>query len=118
MKTNPFDYNKAIDQKTEMESIMDFVPYLTIHSYSNHLDTCLLANELNTRPNLPPLAQYDFLYETVRKGRRFGKWFKPEENPHLELVMNHFQFSKSKALEALQVLTQSELKAIKELHDK
>ena len=109
---NPFDYVKAIESKTQVNDMSGYVPYLANHSLSNHLDTVLIANEMNTRPNLPPIAQYDFLYGAVRKGRRWGKWNKPQEHPHLEVVMKHFGYSKQKALEALTVLTQSDLCAI------
>ena len=114
---NPFDYVKAIESKTQVSDMSKYVPYLANHSLSNHLDTVLMANEMNCHPNLPPLAQYDFLYGTVRKGRRFGKWHKPAENPHLEIVMKYFGYSKQKALEALTVLTQSDIKHIIEKMD-
>ena len=70
----------------------------------------MLANTMNCHPNLPPDVQYDFLYHTVRKAQRYGKWHKPEEHPHLETVMKYFCYSKQKALEALKVLTQSDIK--------
>ena len=118
MKTNPFDYVTAIYEKKTIESMAGFSPYLCNHSLSNNLDTCLLGNEMNTHPNLPPVAQYDFLHGSVRKGKRWGKWNKPKEHPHLELVMNHFKYNKQKALEALTVLTQSDIRAIIEMSDK
>ena len=116
-KLNPFEYVTAIYEKKAIGSMAGFNPYLCNHSLSNNLDTCLLANEMNTHPNLPPEAQYDFLFETVRKGKRWGKWNKPTEHPHLELVMNHYGYNKQKALQALSVLTQSDIKAIIELND-
>ena len=118
MVMNPFDYVNAIYEKKTINDLAGFNPYLCNHSLSNHLDTCLIANEMNTHPNLPPLAQYDFLYGAVRKGKRWGKWFKGEDPPHLELIMNHFKYNKQKALEALSVLTQKDIKAIIELQDK
>ena len=117
MKTNPFVYVTAIYEKKTIESMAGFNPYLCNHSLSNNLDTCLLGNEMNTHPNLPPEAQYDFLYGTVRKGKRYGRWNKPKEHPHLELVMKYFGYNKQKALEALTVLTQSDIRAIIEQQD-
>ena len=118
MKMNPFDYVKAIEAKTKVSDMSGFVPYLANHSLSNNMDTVLLANEMNCHPDLPPECQYDFLYGTVRKARRFGKWHKPVENPHLELVMNHYQVNKEKALEMLSVLQQSDIKRLIEIADK
>ena len=117
MKINPFDYVKAIESKSSMDDMSGYVPYLTNHSLSNHLDTVMLANEMNQRPNLPPECQYDFLHGTVRKGRRYGKWHKPEEHPHLEVVMEYFSYSKQKALQALQVLTQKDIRDIIDASD-
>ena len=114
---NPFDYVTAIYEKKTIDEVAGYNPYLTIHSLSNNLDTVLLCNEMNVRSNLPPEAQYDFLYGTVRKGRRWGKWNKPTEHPHLELVMKHFKYSKQKALEALTVLTQGDLRQIAQLYE-
>ena len=117
-KPNPFDYVRAITDKVSLSDISGYVPYLTNHSLSNNLDTVMLANEMNTHPNLPPVCQYDFLNGTIRKGKRWGKWNKPTEHPHLELVMAHFCYNKQKALQALTVLTQSDIKAIIESQDK
>ena len=115
---NPFEYVKAIESKTKVSDLTGYVPYLANHSLSNHLDTVLMANEMNCYPNLPPQCQYDFLYGTVRKGKRFGKWHKPEVNPHLETVMEYFGYSRHKALEALTVLSQSDIKRMLDAMDK
>ena len=113
----PFSYVEAIYTKSVIGSMAGFNPFLCVWSLSNNLDTCLLGNEMNTHPNLPPEAQYDFLYGAVRKGKRYGKWNKPTEHPHLELVMEYFGYNKQKALEALTVLTQSDIRAIIEKQD-
>ena len=114
---NPFDYPKAINEKKTIDDLAGFNPYLCNWSLSNTLDTVLIANEMNAMPNLPPEAQYDFLYGAVRKGKRWGKWHKPQEHPHLELVMKHFNYSKQKALQALTVLTQGDLRQIAQLYE-
>ena len=116
-KLNPFDYVKAINEKKEMEHVRDYNPYLTNRALSYHLDTVMIANEMNKHHRLPPECQFDFLYHTVRKGRRFGGWYKEEENPHLEMVMEYYNYSKQKALAALKVLTRSDLKQIAEKMD-
>lgn len=117
-KLNPFDYVTAIYEKQTVREMAGYNPFLANHSLSNNLDCSLLANEMNTHPNLPPECQYDFLWHAVKKGRRWGKWNKPTEHPHLEMVMNHFNINKQKALEALTVLSQRELRVIAELQDK
>lgn len=118
MAVNPFDYVKAINEKKTLLEPSGFNSYLAIRSFSYHLDTVLVANEMNKYPDLPPEVQYAFLYENIRKGRRFSPWYKEQEVPHLEMVMEYYNYSKQKALAALQVLTQSDLREIKTKLDK
>ena len=114
---NPFDYVKSINYKNYIDHVRDYNSFLTNRSLSYHLDTTLLANEMNRYPNLPPICHYDFLFHTVKKGRRFSKWYKEEESPNLQVVMEYFNYSKQKALAALQVLTQDNLREIKQRMD-
>ena len=118
MTTNPFDLVKAINEKKTVQSSADYNPFLSNVSFSYHLDCVLIANEMNAHPNLPVECQYDFMFGSIRKGKRFCPWHKPEENPYLEVVMEYYNYSKAKALEALQVLTQSDLRDIKQKLDK
>ena len=112
-KLSPFDYIRSINEKTKIDDVGGYVPYITVNNFSYSLDTVLLANELNCHPNLPPQCQFDFLFHSVKKGKRFNKWIKTEEVQDLELIMNYYQISKAKALEALQVLTQEDITKIK-----
>ena len=114
---NPFDFVKSINEKKPMEPT-GYNPYLTNMAFSQTLDTVLLANEMNQRPNLPAEMQYDFLYATVRKGKRFGNWYKEPTVPHLEVIMEYYGYSKLKALQALEVLTQDNIRDIIDSMDK
>jgi hypothetical protein len=109
---NPFDYVRAINEKREVPHLYDFNPFLAIGSLSYSLDTVMLANEMNRFPNLHPDLQYVFLYEAVRKGKRFQKWHKPVVPAHVDAVMEYYDYSHAKALEALQVLTQDNIRDI------
>ena len=109
---NPFDYVKAINEKKEIEHLRDYNPFLVNRSLSYSMDTVMLANEMNMYPRLPPEMQYDFLYDTVRRARRYTKWVKVQDPPHLEAVQEYYGYSKEKALTALQVLTQDNIRDI------
>jgi hypothetical protein len=109
---NPFDYVKAINEKKPVEHLEGYNPFLTNMSLSYTLDTVMLANEMNRFPNLHPHLQFKFLYGAVRRGRRYGKWYKAVEAPHLDAVMEYYGYSRQKALEALQVLTQDNIRDI------
>ena len=112
MAVNPFDYVRAINEKRNIDDPTQYVPYLSNIAFSYSLDTVMLANEMNCHPNMPPECQFDFMNGTVKKGSRYNKWHKDEEHPHLEMVMQYFNYSKQKALQALQVLTQDNIRDI------
>ena len=118
MKINPFEFVRAINEKQTVQSTAHYNPYLSNNSLSYHLDCVLVANEMNRYPNLPGECQFDFLYGTIRKGRRFAPWHKSENPPFLEEVMEYYNYSRPKAMEALQVLTQADLREIKTKLDK
>ena len=107
---NPFDYVRSINEKKGVEHLYDYNPYLANIAFSYAQDTILLANEMNRLPLTPPEVQYGFLYDSVRRGKRFNKWHKPKEYPHLKVVMDYYGYSKEKAIQALQVLSQSDIK--------
>ena len=109
---NPFDYVRAINEKREVPHLYDFNPFLANGSLSYSVDTVMLANEMNRLPNLDAELQYRFLYEAVRKGKRFQKWHKPVPPAHVDAVMEYYGYSHAKALEALQVLTQDNIRDI------
>ncbi len=109
---NPFEYVKAINEKKQVEHLREYNPYLANRSLSYNLDTVLLANEMNQYPRLPPEMQYHFYYETVRREKRYSKWVKVNDPPHLEAVQEYYGYSREKALAALQVLTQQDIKDI------
>ena len=118
MSSNPFDYVKSINEKTQyIDHVRDYNAYLTNQALSYSMDTIMFANEMNQYPNLPAECQYDFLYHVVRKGKRYSKWYKADEVPNLELVMEYFGYNKSKALEALTVLSQRDIKEIRQSLD-
>ena len=110
MAINPFDYVKAINEKKDVEHPYDYNPFLSNMSFSYSADTVMLANEMNRLHCIPPDAQFKFMFHAVRKGKRYSPWHKEPERPHLETVMKYYGCSKSKALQALQVLTQENIR--------
>ena len=109
---NPFEYVKAINEKRPVPHLYEYNPFLANGSLSYSLDTVLLANEMNRLPNLDPGLQFKFLFESVRKGKRFQKWHKPVVPAHVDAVMQYYGYSHAKALEALKTLTQDNIRDI------
>ena len=112
MSIGPFEYVKSINEKKRIDDLSGYNPYLTNRAFAFHIDTVLYAEEMNQLHHLSPDLQYDFMYHSIRRGKRFG--FPPKaEDPHnLDVVMEYFQFSKEKALDALRVLTLNDISSI------
>lgn len=121
--SNPFDYvnsilqtkkNLIVDEQTEK----DYVPFLTNRSLSYHLDCIMYANEMNKRSFIDKKMQFDFFINTVRsKKRPFAKWVKSEKSEDLECIKQIYNFSNSKAREALRLLSKDQLQQLKEMTD-
>jgi|694.fasta_scaffold01222_42 hypothetical protein len=121
---NPFEFVKSINEKTgnilEQNSDLEkaYTPFLVNRGLSFTPDTILSANEMNAAPFLDKRMQYDYLYSTVRKKKRYAKWIKAEQDDLEDLVVEHFQVSRRRAAEYLALLTDRDLQEIKERNNK
>lgn len=88
----------------------DYKPFLINRGLSQHVDTIFFANEMNKCPHLSKRMQHDFLFYSVTKKKRYGKWAKGEDidNETIELIMKRYKVSRNKALEYYQILSKSE----------
>ena len=119
MKISPFDFVKSINTKSGyIEELTGYNPYLTNACFSMHMDTIMLAEEMNQAHWLSPELQYDFYYYGVRRGKRFGFPPKVKEDPNLQLIQEYFQYSAVKAQQALDLLTDKDIKDIRNKMDK
>ena len=97
----PNDYIKA------------YSTFMVNRAFSQHIDTVMLANEMNQAWHLPVRMQYDFYHHTIRPSKRYGKWAKASNKSKVvELIMERYDYSRTKAE---QVADLYDSKAIKEL---
>jgi len=75
-------------------------------------DTCIAANEMNSRHHLDNKMQYDFLMDVVREGKRFNKWLKNDEE-NIEAIQKFFGYSLIKAKQTLSLLNDTQIDLIK-----
>ena len=122
--SNPFDYVNSILQNkkyliVDELSEKDYKPFLINRSLSYHKDCILYANEMNQRHLIDSKLQYDFLINTIRSQKRpFAKWAKKSEiGEDIECVKQIFNFSNSKAYEALRILNKEQIQKLKEKTD-
>ena len=113
-RLSPFDFVKSINEKTENliqvqpEVERDYLPYMVNRSLSFSPDTILYANSMNERWTLDKKLQYDFLYGSVRRRRRYDKWMKREEDEMLPLVVELYKVNQRRAAEYLSLLTEEQ----------
>jgi hypothetical protein len=119
---NPFDFVNSINstkqnmmRNTENDELAErgYNPFMTNRALSYHNDTIGLANEMNMRHEIDSVMQYEFLLNTVRSKKRYAKWHKKENDSDLELIKEFYNYSDTKALQALNVLSDKQLEQIK-----
>ena len=58
--------------------------------------------------------QFDYLSGSIRKRKRFSKWFKKEESRDMEIIKEMYNYSDAKAKEVMELLTPEQIKEIDE----
>jgi len=117
---NPFDYVNSINDGKDIIRTSDspamaekgYNPYMTNRALSYFPDTVMFANEMNTNHWADGLLQYDYLINTVRKRKRFSKWFKPESDD-LETIKEYYKVGSEVAKQYLRVLSADQLANLK-----
>lgn len=92
--------------------------YVINRCMSGHMDTILLANEMNINSHLDPKLQYDFFINIVRPKKRFAPWLRKDKLNSLELVKEYYGYSDEKARVALKILTDEQLNYIAKRMDR
>lgn len=124
---NPFDYLNAINH-TKEDVIRDsdnpelaeklYNPYLVNRGLSYFIDTIYLANEVNRRHHLANVMQFDFLINTIRKKKRYSKWHKLQHDDTIDAVMNYYGYSRDKARQVVDLLTEDQITQIRKSQSK
>jgi hypothetical protein len=114
-----FDYPKSIERKEyifDEDDAGNYNQFVINKNYSLHLDTVLLANEMNLMPPRRNKQHYDFLYYAVKKRpNRYSNWHKFEKELSLQTdIAELYNCSIAKANEIISVLTEPQLDALKE----
>lgn len=116
-----FDFLNAINDtkkdliKEDPHSEKDYVPFMVNRGLSYFGDTIMYANEMNTHASIPKKWQFDFYLNGIKKKKRFSKWSKKDStSDDLKLIMQQYDYSAKRAQEALDLLTDDQLKNIRE----
>lgn len=117
---SPFDFLNSINNTKlnlidkDPECVKKYNGFLVNRSLSYFPDTVFLSNEMNRLHHLDSKMQYDFLINIVRKKKRFSKWDKPDERADMECIKEYFGYSEQKAKQVIGLLTESQIKTIKQ----
>jgi hypothetical protein len=91
-----------------------YSPFMVNRALSYHRDTTLLANEMNLYPSTDKKLQYDFLLNIVRSSKRpYSKWLKKAKSSDLDTIKEYYGYSDAKAVEALKILSNDQIAAMK-----
>ena len=137
-KLTPFDFIKSINEGRKGEHLLkdckadqslehsnpeardkDYVPFIINRGLSYFKDTCIFANEMNLKSDIPARMQYDFYRNIVSPKRRFSKWGKKEKaNDDIKLIQKAYDYSRQKAEAVYPIFTKGQLNELRSLFDK
>lgn len=116
-----FDFLNAINDtkkdliKEDPHTEKDYVPFMVNRGLSYFGDTVMYANEMNMHASISKKWQFEFYLAGIKKKKRFSKWAKKEStSDDLKLIMQQYDYSAKRAQEALDMLTDEQLKSIRE----
>ena len=114
------DYLNAINYTKE--SLLDsddeqwekkYYPFIVNKCVAPFPDTVMLVNEINQLHHLDKRLQFDFLINSLRPRKRFTPWLKAKKLENLEYVKENYGYNNEKAKEALDILNDEQISAIK-----
>ena len=119
------DYLNAINhEKTNLMDTDDemwekkYPPFIVNKCLAPFPDTIFLVNEMNKHHQLDKKLQFDFLLNSLRTRKRFTPWLKASKQKNLEYVKEYYGYNNEKARSALKILSDVQIKAIKDSLDK
>ena len=112
--------NSITNGKTSVEVDGDYSQWRTNTILSNFKDTILYANEVNINSHITDQMHYDYLFNSIRKSKRWNKAETKEEKKQRErqeylisLVSEHYKYNTSRSKEVLKLLTPEQIEKIK-----
>ena len=110
---NSINLNKKDIITEDPDTEREYAPFIINKCMSGHLDTILLANEMNINHSLPKRLQYDFFLNSVRKKKRFSPWLRKDKIKNLDVVKQYYGYSNEKVTQVLRILTSEQIAFIR-----
>ena len=116
---NAINYTKKPLLDTEDEDWEKrYAPFIVNKCVAPFPDTVMLVNEINQLHHLDKRLQFDFLINSLRPRKRYTPWLKAKKLENLEYVKEYYGYNNEKAKEALDILNDEQISAIKRKLDK
>jgi hypothetical protein len=120
-RLSPFDFAKSINEKTEHlmkvqpETEKDYMPFMVNRALSFSPDAVLYANAMNTNWIVDKRMQYDFLFGSIRRRKRYDKWLKKDDIDELtvKVIMEYYQVGHKRAIEYLSMMTEEQKQTLR-----
>ena len=81
---------------------------------SGFQDTVMLVNEMNRNHFVDKDMQFHFLLNSIRSKKRFSPFLRANKLKDIECVKEYYGYSNDKAKSAIDILTNDQIKLIKE----
>ena len=108
--------NKDKNDLRETDSeLRGFDPFIINKGLMQAQNTMPFAQLMNRLPHIPKEYQYVFLKGAIPAHRGFAKWAKAAKEDRLKDVMAKTGYTKEKAMDAIRVLTDSQLDQLLEV---
>lgn len=114
-KPSVFDYVNEINNGKQNLLALDpslkssYNSFMINRALSQHHETVIAAQIMNYYHELDKDMQFEYLIQTIPKGKRFAKWAKEDKYEHLDDIMRWYKCSKQKALEIIELLDTNEV---------
>lgn len=118
-KVSLFDFVGDISQKKtyllDDDTNSVYTQFMVNKAFSQHIDTIMLASEMNKRPSLNNEMHHDFMFYAIDSKSRFGKWAKKQEGDAdlIKYLKEEYDINNEHALEYAKLLSEDDIKDIK-----
>ena len=112
---NAINFTKKDLMKSEDDLWKKKYPAFIVNKMlSGFSDTVMLVNEMNRNHFLDKDMQFQFLLNSIRTKKRYSPFLRANKLKEIECVKEYYGYSNDKAKSALDILTNDEIKLIKE----
>jgi len=108
-------YENSINTtKEKIDVEQDYDKFRTNRTLCNFVDTILYSNDMNINSHIDNQLHYDYLFYSVKKGKRFfKKGAKQKDNEDFKAVKEYYKYNDERVNEVLNILSAEDIDAIK-----